>query len=141
MINRISLQIERLRRHYDLAVNTYDDISLIELSHALRMWTEIKEPLKEIAPNFSNKKLFKTAIPARKIQRAARGNEHILAYMPDGVITYASNGDFFSGPQGETDNFIVAVVARVNGNKMEMKNFSLMPSPTSPISRISQIKA
>lgn len=129
MINRISLQLERLRRHYDIAVNTYDEISLLELSHALRIWTETKEPLKQTAPNFSSRKIFKTATPARKIQRAARGYEHILAYMPGGVVTYASNGHFLSGPQEDRKNFLLSAVVKVDGNKMEMKNFSMIFGP------------
>lgn len=130
MIDRIALQLERLRRHYDTAVNTYDEISLLELSHTLRIWTEIKNSLKIASPKFYNKKVFKTATPARKIQRAARGYEHILAYMPGGVVTYASNGNFLSGPQGNGENLLLSAVIRVDGgNKMEMRNFHMIFGP------------
>ena len=62
----ILLHLERLRRHYEAAVKTYDEVSLLDLSHTLRLWTELKKPLENLAPEFSNSRLFRTGIPAKK---------------------------------------------------------------------------
>lgn len=37
----IELQLERLRRHYEMSMQTYDQISLLELSHTLRVWADM----------------------------------------------------------------------------------------------------
>ena len=102
----VLLHLERLRRHYEVAVRTYDQVSLLDLSHSLRVWAELKQPLKTIAPGFSKSISFKTATPAKKAFAAARGHKYVFSYMPGGVKTFASNGQLVSGPEdasGPTD--------------------------------------
>lgn len=73
----VLLHLERLRRHYEAAVRAYDHVSLLDLSHSLRRWTELKTPLIQLAPRFSTTLAFKTAIPAKKVLRAARGRTFV----------------------------------------------------------------
>lgn len=99
----VALQLERLRRHYEIAVRTYDHVALLDLSHSLRIWVELKQELPKVAPAFGSTIAFKTAIPAKKMLKAAKGYWHIFCYMPGGVITYCAKGDLISGPD-LTDN-------------------------------------
>lgn len=91
-MNTVHLHLERLRRHYEVAVHTYDHVSLLDLSHALRNWVELKQALKTIAPKFSTALAFKTAIPAKKIFKVVRGHQFVIAYMPGGVPQLLGGG-------------------------------------------------
>ena len=109
----VLLHLERLRRHHTTAVRTYDHVSLLDLSHSLRVWADLKGVLPEIAPAFATTLAFKTAIPARKVLRAARGKRFVFSYMPGGVITYANNGQIATGPKLGNPNSPVTIGAAV----------------------------
>jgi hypothetical protein len=94
----VVLHLERLRRHYEGAVRTYDQVAFLDLSHSLRIWVELKQELPKIAPAFGTTMAFKTAIPAKKVLKAAKGHRYVFCYMPGGVITYCANGHLVSGP-------------------------------------------
>jgi hypothetical protein len=126
-MNTVLLQLERLRRHYGAAVRTNDHVSLLDLSHTLRLWTELKKPLEKIAPKFSSAISFKTAIPAKKVLKAARGHRYVFSYMPGGVITYASQGHFASGPGIENNgDFALGVAIKVSPPTVELGKFSFV---------------
>jgi hypothetical protein len=88
----VLLHLERLRRHYDVAVHTYDHVSLLDLSHSLRMWVDLKNSINDVAPRFKTTHSFVTASPSRKIMKAVRGQRFVFAFMPGGVIGYGNNG-------------------------------------------------
>jgi hypothetical protein len=120
----VRLQLARLRRHYDIAVHSYDDVALLDLAHTLRVWTELKRPLKTLSPGFSNADAFRTAIPARKVLRAAQGHRYVFSYLPGGVISYATNGALASSPQmGPHDKCTVGVAVRVRSGYVELGKY------------------
>jgi hypothetical protein len=102
-VKTVLLHLERLRRHYDVAVKSYDQVAFLDLSHTLRIWVELKKPLVKLAPAFGSTISFKTGLPAKKVLKAARGHAHAFCYMPGGVITYASNGHLVSAPEMESE--------------------------------------
>ncbi|WP_157955164.1 hypothetical protein [Halomonas denitrificans] len=125
----IPIQLERLRRHYDVAVRNYDQIALLDLSHTLRIWVELKAALVSISPKFSNALSFKTAIPAKKVLKAARGHRFVFSYMPGGVITYASQGHLSSGPEMESNSgdFTTGIAVRMSGDsKIELGKYCVI---------------
>jgi len=122
-MNSFHIHYHRLKRHYDDAVKTYDHISFLDLSHSLRMWTEIKSELASFDPKFSTAKYFKSARPARKIIKAARSCDYVFAYMPGGVITYANQGQIASVPAGDK-KYSLGVSVRKGPTHTELKNFS-----------------
>lgn len=124
----VLLHLERLRRHYEAAVKTYDEVSLLDLSHTLRLWTELKKPLEGLAPEFSNSRLFSTGIPAKKVFKAARGHRFVFSYMPGGVKTYASQGHLASGPgMGPTNgSFTVGVAVKVTPPLIELAKYCIV---------------
>ena len=128
LVNTVLLHLERLRRHYEVAVRTYDHVSLLDLSHALRVWTELKSPLAMLAPKLSTAISFKTAIPARKVLKAARGYKYVFSYMPGGVITYASKGHLASGPDmGPSDgDFTIGVAVKVSPSFIELGKYCVI---------------
>ena len=128
LMNIVLLHLERLHRHYGVAVRTNDQVSLFDLSHTLRVWTELKKPLEKIAPKFSTAISFKTAIPARKVLKAAHGHRYVFSYMPDGVITYASKGHLASGPgMGPDDgDFALGVAVKLSPPSIELGKFSFV---------------
>lgn len=126
-MNTVLLQLERLRRHYGAAVRTNDHVSFLDLSHTLRLWTELKKPLEKIAPKFSSAISFKTAIPARKVLKAARGHQYVFSYMPGGVLTYASQGHVVSGPGMDNDReFALGVEVKVSPPTIQLGKFSFV---------------
>jgi|SRR5690554_322798 len=128
-MNTVSIQLERLRRHYDVAVRSYDQIALLDLSHSLRIWVELKQALVSISPRFSSAISFKTAIPARKVLKAARGHRFVFSYMPGGVITYASRGHLSSGPEMGPNggDFTTGIAVRLSDNgRMELGKYCVI---------------
>lgn len=121
----VLLHLERLRRHYTAAVRSYDHVSLLDLSHSLRVWADLKLVLPNIAPAFATTLAFKTAIPAKKVLRAAHGTRFVFSYMPGGVVTYAGNGQIASGPELGTFTIGASVMLRAGG-AMELKNYCIV---------------
>jgi hypothetical protein len=121
-MHRVQVQYERLRRHYEHAEKTYDYASLLDLSHILRIWVELKAVLPNIDKSFTSKILFKSAVPNRKILKAYKDVEYIVAFLPDGVTTHAANGKMFDWKEKEGDFSIGGSVAQKD-NWMKMTNF------------------
>lgn len=116
-IRTILLQLERLRRNYYSALSTYDQISLFELSHSLRIWVDLKSILPNLAPLFGTKRVFKSAVPITKLKKVVKGRNFVIAYMAGGVTTFASQGQFLSAP-GVPDgvDFSLAGISRINAD-------------------------
>ncbi len=127
-MNKILLQLERLRRHYKAAVANYDEVSLLDLSHTLRIWVELKKPLVSLAPEFSQSIFFKTGLPAKKILHAARGHKFVFSYMPGGIKTYAAKGHLVSGPDMEegAGNYSIGIAVRLLPEFMELGKFCVV---------------
>jgi hypothetical protein len=127
----VLLQLERLRRHYEVSVRSYDEVSLLDLSHSLRIWADLKTTLPTEAPAFAKTIAFRSALPAKKVMRIARQYRHIFAYMPGGVVTRASSGQVVSGPdlEGPNGQVTVGTALKVNTDgSIELKNFSYVGS-------------
>lgn len=124
----VLLHLERLRRHYEAAVKTYDHVSLLDLSHSLRVWTELRQPLVRLAPKFAQALSFKTAIPAKRVFKAARGHQYVFSYMPGGVRTYASKGHLASGPgMGANDgDFTTGISVKLSPPLMELGKYCIV---------------
>jgi len=127
-MNKVALQLERLRRHYEVAVRTYDQVALLDLSHSLRIWVELKQDLPRIAPAFATTMAFKTAIPAKKVLKAAKGYRHVFCYMPGGVITYGARGHLVSGPDmGEgAGDFSAGIAVKVCEDHVWLNKFCVV---------------
>lgn len=95
-LQQLQILTERLRRHYQHTVRTYDVISLQDLSHALRMWADAKEALPQLHPKLSSGVVFKVGSPIRKVTKAAANSTYMFAYSPEPTITYANKGQLFS---------------------------------------------
>jgi hypothetical protein len=129
ILNKVQLQFERLKRHYDASVKTYDDVSLLDLSHSLRIWADLKEALSKELPAFKATIAFRTALPAKKVLRLAKGRRHIFAYMPGGVITRASKGEIIVGPdmEGASGEMTCGAAFKfVEDGAIHLKNFCYM---------------
>lgn len=125
-IDNALLQLERLRRHYDVAVRTYDDVTFLDLSHSLRIWVDLKQQLVSAAPSFSQAISFKTGLPARKVIKAARNREFIFCYMPGGVKTYAAKGQLASGPRGNSGGHLSGVAFKIEEDHIWLDKFSFV---------------
>lgn len=124
----VIVQLERLQRHYELAVRSYDQIALLDLSHTLRVWVELKDVLVQLSPKFSKTPSFKSAIPPKKILRASRGCRYVFSCMPGGVVTYANCGHMASGPDFNPGKGAeIGCAMRVSeGGRSEFDNFFLI---------------
>src|SRR5690606_34633797 len=124
----IALHLERLRRHYEAAVRTYDHVAFLDLSHSLRIWVELKQELPNIAPAFRTTMAFKTAIPAKKVLKAARGYRHVFCYMPGGAITYGAQGHLASGPEMNegAGDFSAGIAVKVGDDHVWLNKFCVV---------------
>lgn len=93
-----------------MSVKTYDAVSLLDLVHVLRLWTELKSKLPQMCADFENKKPFETATPIKKTVKAVKGQIYFLSYLPNnGVVTFASQGSLISGPSIDAGPLTAAV--------------------------------
>ncbi len=133
----IAIEYERLRRHYEVAVRTYDLVSLLDLSHALRMWTELRTQLATYAPKFASSIAFKTARPLERIKRAIREKHYAVAYFPDGVHSYAAQGQIASPPahtpMGVDTEFAVEMMFSDDGRLTVFKYLYICPGVGRPM--------
>lgn len=124
----IALHLKRLRRHYEAAVQTYDHVSLLDLSHSLRIWVELKQELPKLAQAFGTTMSFNTAIPAKKVLKASKGYRYVFSYMPGGVITYCANGHLVSGPEMNHDagDFTTGIAVKMGEDHMWLNKFCIV---------------
>ena len=97
--NTILLQYERLQRHYNSALYTYDSISMLDLVHTLRIWTELKSEIKQ--ENFVdiNKPIFVSSTPIKTIKKITKGRDYVwVGFGKTSVNTYAANGEILYCP-------------------------------------------
>jgi len=124
-MDKVLVQLKRLRRHYELSVRNYDDVSLLDLAHVLRIWTELKSVLSEKYADFKIKKPFKTGSPIRKVLKQAANCQYIFSYLPgNGVVTYASNGQLASGPDiNNGGDFTMGVKVKNTGSAIWLSQY------------------
>ncbi len=124
-MEKVLIQLKRLKRHYEHSVRTYDDASLLDLAHILRIWTELKTALPEQYPNFKTKKPFKTGAPIRKVLKQAVNQQYVFSYLPgNGVVTYASNGQLAGGPDiNNGSDFSMAVRVKHSGEAIWLSQY------------------
>ena len=79
----IADQATRLQRHFDTALETYDRVSLLDLAHTLRIWTELDGNLEDELPIFATSKWFTSAIPQRNVWKQCKHYQGIMALSPD----------------------------------------------------------
>ncbi|MDZ7690687.1 MAG: hypothetical protein U5K69_06055 [Balneolaceae bacterium] len=86
----LDVQLERLERHYDKSVKSYDFIELLELAHTLRVLAELLDEGDD-----KTGRDFKVLTPHKKIRRLIKKEDHIFMHLPEPITTYSV------GPQGE----------------------------------------
>ena len=109
-------------------MQTYDQISLLDLSHTLRIWADMKAELLATVPAFAKTLAFKSALPAKKVRRVVQGRKFIFAYMAGAVVTRASRyqlqfhgEDLQPGPDADAD---VGADAKFHPDgSLEVKNY------------------
>ena len=124
-IEKIKIQFKRLCRHYETSVKTYDDASLLDLSHILRIWVELKPVLSSSDPEFDKSIKFFTGAPVKKVLKQSSTSRYIYAYLPkDGVTTFASNGHLASRPELEgNQDFTMGVKLKNTGESILLSQF------------------
>jgi hypothetical protein len=143
-VSNLSLQLERLRRHHHVAIRSYDEVSLVELSHVLRVWADLRTQLPTISPRFSSSIAFTTAIPAKKLSRLGSDRRSVFCYVPDGVTistTSAGNSQLFATLGDEEDNVQVYLAAAVKrtASSITLKNYVyLSPAPEQEIAELAR---
>jgi len=88
----VHLCLERVRRHYEACILSCDEVSLLELAHALRNWVDMAPHLATCFPSFSIASVFETRAPTSGLTKLARGGKFTVAYFPGGVSTRAIDG-------------------------------------------------
>ncbi len=123
-MEKISVQLKRLQRHYDYSVKTYDDASMLDLVHTLRIWTELKTYLSNNCESFK-KTGFVTGSPIRKTLKHIKNSQYVLAYLPkDGVTTFASQGHLASTSNfDKNNNFSLAVKVKNTGSSILLSQY------------------
>jgi len=113
----IHVNYERLRRHYERCVSSFDEVSLYDLAHALRMWMDMKILAdKFLVENNIGTNLLSYKV-SKKLARLVTKKEHIIAGLPGGVATWASNQKIMEFSQNDKPrSFSSGVKAMIEGS-------------------------
>ena len=121
------LQIQRLKRHYLRSLTEYDQISLWELSHSLRIWVEmIENKAVESSRNF--------IVPVRTkgLKNILKKSSYIYSYLPGGIATSAmatkeiDSRSLIEGPHDEGSFSISTLVKIDKTNDITLAQFLLI---------------
>lgn len=125
----------RLKRHYSHSIKTYDEISLLDLSHVLRIWTEMKFFLDREYVTIRQKAIFKSGAPIRKTTKAIKNCQYVLSYLPpDGVTTYVSNGNLLSADKidNTSDKVTFGVKVMQKSNSIILSQYQYFSKMSNP---------
>ncbi|WP_410005039.1 hypothetical protein [Aequorivita nionensis] len=96
----IIINYKRLKRHFDLNIIGFDEIALYDLSHALRMWVDMKENVSEYLKLKPKSKKFKSYNVSKQLSRLVNNKEYIIAGLSNGIRTWSGNTDIASSSLG-----------------------------------------
>ena len=125
-MKRILVQLERLENHYNKALATYELSYLLDLSHILRVWTELVDALPGYYPDFSNKKKFKSAGPTKKLTRLISKDQYVLSYLPCGVTTNVNASEMVSVPDEFGEEGQIGISVNRSGPPNNYNKFSFI---------------
>lgn len=92
----IALNLKRLKRQYDISVNEYDDASLLDLSHILRMWVDMQDNVQSYLTEHLPDKRFKTYTLRPELLEVCCGSKYLVTYFVDGLTTHSTNSHLVS---------------------------------------------
>lgn len=72
-IKHLHLQYDRLSRHYEAALTTKDEISFLDLAHALRVWVDMKSSVTQMAKEQGITLGLKHHTPPKYIKKSLQG--------------------------------------------------------------------
>jgi len=92
----IRLGLERLHRHYQFSVKEYDEVSLLDLSNALRQWVDMQDSVQDYLTQYRPAQTFSTYTLRPDLLKACHGAKYIVTYFVKGITTYASDKSLLS---------------------------------------------
>jgi len=119
-LKHIKLQYIRLKRHSDGASKRKDPISFLDLSHVLRIWTDMKKIVDSITENNKENIRFENSVNLRSLKKILKGSDY-----------YSIN--FTNKMEG--DNFVFGKLLWINRvlNKNEIDKMSKLKPPNFPL--------
>jgi hypothetical protein len=124
-MSNVALQLARLVRHHNLAIKCNDPVALLDLSHSLRVWCDLKPRISTFAESFAKATSFKSAIPSKNGWAVARKLESVFCYIPDGVTIPLSESAIVSIPAHLTPGDTVRLFMEVRRTEsgISLKNY------------------
>lgn len=112
-------QEERLRRHYEHAIRTYDRVSLQDLSNSLRMWLQMVPGLMKSSSIYASRQFYSGSPHNRMKVLARKCEKYLIATLAPHTTTYAHGGKLVQGLR-TTENMTLGTIfspLRIRKNK------------------------
>ena len=100
----LELQLKRLARHHEDVIQSYDLVSLLDFSHTLRIFADLKNDLTPITSKFNTRRHFFSNTPTKKVMRSVKGSVYVFSYLHRGAVTYANKGEIMTAPKLSIQN-------------------------------------
>jgi hypothetical protein len=84
-IGQIKLQYKRLARHHSVALKEKDPISFLDLSHALRIWVDMKAFVDEVAKKKGVALRFTNPVVSKEVKKILKGSKYTYLPLASGV--------------------------------------------------------
>jgi hypothetical protein len=84
-INHIKLQYARLERHRSSALKDKDPISFLDLSHALRIWVDMKSFVDQLIKEKALALNFTNSSTPKEVKKFLKGSKHTYLPLASGV--------------------------------------------------------
>jgi len=86
------LHLDRVHKHFTNCINNPDKIALLDLSHSLRIWTDLKDKIDYKKYPKTNSPIFTAVSPNKTLCGIAKKCFSVIAYFPKGAYTFVNNG-------------------------------------------------
>jgi hypothetical protein len=141
MESEFQIHLKRLKQHHDTCIEKYDEISLLDLSHALRMWADLKVPLSAL-PSVAAARVFKWSTPTKQVRKLVTGKKFIFAIFPGGLTLNPSLASEVSGPpRTVADHFyLIRTAAKGGQNSVSLFQYCFIAGKTAIDADTSLIK-
>lgn len=84
-IEHIKIQYERLERHYQSALRDKDLVSFLDLSHALRIWVDMKMEIDKLANRKRVDFEFINVVKSKEAKQVLKGSRYTYLPLGSGV--------------------------------------------------------
>lgn len=122
----IRIGLARLYRQYQINSEKYDEIALLDLSHMLRLWVDMKDEVQDYLNSHKINISFPGYTLTKRLSRFLPGKEYVIAAMPGGVQPYRTGEKCLFHSPKVAEAFVVFAAKFEEDDSFTLYSFNLV---------------